>query len=95
VDNWFRLVFLISVVFFRLDLTGSILDLLFFGHLKRFDHFSRVGVRANAVNVNLVLLNVVNQKVGWVESDDGSLVAVDFDGEHNGLQLLVDQSDQV
>ena len=77
------------------SLACSVLYFLLFGHLKRLDQLCGVLVRADAVDIDLVLFDVIDQEVCRVQPDDRALVAVHFNRKHDSLELLVNEAHQV
>ena len=45
--------------------------------------------------MDLVLFDTINKEVSWVQPNDRSLVAADFDGEDYSPKLLVDDADEL
>ena len=85
-----RLAPVITTLVFRLCQGRRVPGGFLLGHLESLDYLSRVVVWADAVDMDLVLIDVVNKKVGRVETNGGALIAIHLDGENNCAQLFVD-----
>jgi hypothetical protein len=64
----------------------------FSAHIECFNSLSHTSVGANAVDMNLVFINVVDDEIWGIQSDNSFVVAPNFDSEYNGPLLLVNKS---
>ena len=90
--DWSLLLTRTFVIALLVCLVGKVTNLLLLVHLKRLNKVSSRRVGADAVNVDLVLFDVVNEEVSWIQSNYRALVAADLDSKNYCFELLVDEA---
>ena len=61
-------------------------------HVQRLNFLCCVLVLTNSVHIDLILINVVHNKITWVQPNDSFTIRLDFNGKHYRPVLHVDES---